>query len=466
MRGRMSTDAFERYFRGAPTSVDVEAIRREWLALAPPYDVETWILAMPRWTQRGYDYSGQQAWDLLQCDLSQADRHKPFCIYLHVPFCTSKCGFCDSYSFKLGSHQTEQQQAYVARLCDELCIWSVKGNLSQPPVSTVHLGGGTPTFLGERNLTRLVECVREYYQVSKTTEWALESTVQSLTPGMIRTMHQLGFRRLHVGVQTMESHVREAIGRRCSVEQVLERIETTLGLGWVVSVDLICGLPHQTLSGFVRGLETLINLGVHGFSMYELLIYPQNRKWAASHQLTERSHLPNYWLYQAGSHVLLERGLALNHFNHWANPRDANLYFSFPERNEDCLAVGTIADGVFGDFHYRHPRYAPYMQIARADFPGLEGGLRLNAREQYAHPVSTAIQAGYLTPTTLPYIRNIESSDECSTLEHWQEMLLVTGDERGGLRLTTNGSWFTGNMIRQVEDFVEKVPSQSLRLQS
>lgn len=139
-----------------------------------------WRLPLPVWAQRPYDDSGVRAWETLQRDLAGADPARPFCIYLHVPFCSSKCGFCDSYSFKLDSHRDERIAGYVDCLCRELRLWSEQGHLRQRPVSTVHLGGGTPPFLGEGGLARVVECCRDCFNVSPETEWALEATVESL----------------------------------------------------------------------------------------------------------------------------------------------------------------------------------------------------------------------------------------------------------------------------------------------
>src|SRR5205823_5946081 len=140
----------DEFLASAPPVVDVEAVRRACLALAPPYDVNTWQLPWPLWARRTYEDSGPRAWEILRADLAQpAAAAPPMCIYLHVPFCAQKCGFCDSYSFKLGAHQADHFQRYVDRLCYELRLWSAQANLRHRPVSTVHMGGGTPTFLGE-----------------------------------------------------------------------------------------------------------------------------------------------------------------------------------------------------------------------------------------------------------------------------------------------------------------------------
>jgi oxygen-independent coproporphyrinogen-3 oxidase len=220
---------------------------------------------------------------------------------MHIPFCTGKCGFCDSYSFKLGNHRQRTVEEYVRLLQEEMALWGHLGALVHRPVSTVHFGGGTPSFVGTEALTRIVRACAACFHTTDATEWALESTVYDLSTQLVEHLHALGFRRLHIGVQSLEDPTRAAIGRRCPAQAVLAKIDEVTKLGWIVSVDLVCGLPNQTLGGFLDGIRTLINHGVDGYSLYELLIYPQNRRWAEGHSLTRRAHLPNYLMFQAGA---------------------------------------------------------------------------------------------------------------------------------------------------------------------
>jgi len=446
----MDKPFFDNFFRQAPASLDLPAIREEWLSLGDEYDVESWQLPLPLWAQRPYNDSGERAWQALTQDLAGTDSSRPMCIYIHIPFCSSKCGFCDSYSFKLENHRDAHIEKYLERICAELRLWSHTENLSQRPVSTVHLGGGTPAYLGESAMRRLVECYRENFAISPNTEWALETTVESLTPIMIATLHDLGFRRLHIGVQTMENRVRATIGRRRSSEEVLQATQATLALGWIVSVDLLCGLPGQTLEGYLEGIQSLMAVGVNGFSLYELLIRSQNHRWAEFHGLTRRSHLPNYFMMQAGANLLESNGYHKNLFNHWADKKDTNVYFTFPRREEDCLAIGAIADGVFGDYHYRHPRYQSYLETDESHSPGLEGGLRRNAQETKLQPLTAAILSASIQQDLFADFNRIIISG-IPLIERWLAHSLVRWDANGGLDLTTNGTWFAGNMVTELK---------------
>jgi coproporphyrinogen III oxidase-like Fe-S oxidoreductase len=245
------------------------------------------------------------------------------------------------------------------------------------------------------------------------------------------------------------------IGRRKSPGEVIHCIHSTLEREWIVSVDLLCGLPYQSLSGYIGGIQALLAAGVDGFSLYELLIYPQNRRWAEKNGLLQRSHLPNYWTFQAGAHLLHERGFSKNLFNHWVNPRDTNIYFTFPTRGEDCLAVGALADGVLGSYHYRHFGYAHYLQAAQAGLPGLDGSLKRTILEDCAQPLISAILSGTIS-ADFTSLLGLPDVDGIPPIERWLANALVEPDGAGGMRLTANGSWFAGNLVADANQAVRR----------
>jgi coproporphyrinogen III oxidase-like Fe-S oxidoreductase len=442
-------ESFERCFRAAPPEVDVEAIRREWTALRPPYQVENRRLPLPVWARRGFSETGEQAWAILRHDVAGMDPGKAFCIYLHIPFCARRCGFCDCYSFPLRRHKARHVDRYLSLLVQEARIWSRLGTLSRRPVSTVHLGGGTPTFLGEEPFGRLVQDLGRCFSMGPHTEWALESTTSELSDGMFAQLDRLGFTRLHVGVQSLQDDVRRAIHRREPATTVLAKIVRAVEMGWVVSVDLILGLPGQTLRGVLDDIKALETAGVDGFSLYELQLSSRNRRFAERHNLAGQGRLGSYFLLQATSRYLASLGYRKTLFNHFARQRDTNRYFTFPERGEDCLALGTIADGVFGDYHYRHPEYKAYCQRVGEAFPGLQGGLRRSAAENRLHPLEIALLAGHIPVELFEDVLGAERAR--ALFRRWRTSALVEDDAQPGhLRLTANGSWFTGKMMAQL----------------
>ena len=455
----MEQRSFDQFFHSAPAQVDVEKIRQEWLALQsgvpPRYQIAERHLPMPIWARRPFTEGAEQAWQSLSQDVPTIDPERAFCIYVHVPFCDSRCSFCDCYSFRLGSHQEQHIDGYLDLLAQEMRLWSALGSLSSRPVSTIHFGGGTPTFLGVEPFTRLVGLCREFFACGPETEWALESTVSELSPGMVSCLRELGFTRLHLGVQTLQDEVRQVLSRRAPAAAVLATIRGAIDMGWIVSVDLIYGLPGQTLDGLLSDIRSLHAAGINGFSLYELQRSSRNRAFIEEHGLRDHDRQVNYYLAQAASHLLSALGYRKTLFNHFADAWDTNLYFTFPERGEDCLALGTIADGYFGDYHYRHPEYATYRRSVSRCSPGLQGGLRRNEVEQSLQPLTIALLSGSVAPALFA------DPGGRALLRDWQRSLLLADDpETGNLRLTGNGSWFVGNMI---SDLVHIASSGAMR---
>jgi coproporphyrinogen III oxidase-like Fe-S oxidoreductase len=258
-------------------------------------------------------------------------------------------------------------------------------------------------------------------------------------------LNALGFTRLHVGVQSLQDGVRRLLNRRSTASTVLQTISGAVETGWIVSVDLIYGLPGQTLEGLLADIRALKAVGVDGFSLYELQVSSRNRRFAQQHGLDRRDRRLNYLLAQVASRFLVAAGFEKTLFNHFAGDQDTNLYFTFPVRGEDLLALGAIADGVFGDYHYRHPEYAAYCRSVNGSFPGLQGGLRRNAAENRLQPLVTALMAGRVPPSL------VADAAIQPLFAAWSEsLLLASHPPNGDMRLTGNGSWFVGNMISQL----------------
>jgi coproporphyrinogen III oxidase-like Fe-S oxidoreductase len=443
----MELRVFDRFFgaNAVPPEVDVEDIRREWLGLRGGYNIADRQLPLPVWGRRPFTESGEGAWRILCEDVPPIDPARPFCVYIHVPFCTERCHFCDCYAFRLASHRERHIGRYLDLLDQEMRLWSQLGTLASRPVSTVHLGGGTPTSLGLEPLECLVGRCREHFADGPATEWALESTASALSPEMLLCLEGLGFARLHIGVQSLQDGIRRILNRRATAQEVLNVIASAVAMGWIVSVDLIYGLPDQMLGGLLEDIRSLVAAGVEGFSLYELQISSRNRHFARRHGLDKRDRRVNYLLTQVVSRFLISLGYEKTLFNHFAGTADTNLYFTFPARGEDLLALGTIADGLFGDYHYRHAEYAAYCRGVDAHSPGLQGGLRRNDGENRLQPLVTALMAGRVPPSLFadPVARTL--------LSGWRESRLLAEDPQGGdLQLTGSGSWFVGNMISQL----------------
>jgi coproporphyrinogen III oxidase-like Fe-S oxidoreductase len=442
-------DLFDQFFSSDIPGLDREALRKEYLSLHSPYIITSRRLPEPVWRRRGYTETGPAAWGKLQTILPSIEPERAFCIYVHIPFCADKCHFCDCYAFPLRRQVTSHIQAYSAHLEGEIRLWGSQPALACRPVSTVHFGGGTPLFLGAAAFRRLVEQIRSTFHTVPSTEWALETTSSELTEEMFQVLDSLGFNRLHLGVQTLDDPIRRLINRREPAGAVLEKISRSVERGWITSVDLIFGLPRQSLASFLNDIRLVAKAGGNGYSLYELQHSSHNRPFIERAGLADRDRTFDYFLLQAGTQLLNTLGYTKNLFNHFADEEDSDLYFTFPERGEDCLALGTIADGVFSGYHYRHPEYATYSRNVSSSFPGLEGGVKEDPRPGLS-VLESSILSARLAKSLFTESLGIGRAETLFTA--WLEAALIAPDvETPDLyRLTANGSWFTGEMMAQM----------------
>jgi oxygen-independent coproporphyrinogen-3 oxidase len=287
--------------------------------------------------------------------------------------------------------------------------------------------------------------MRERLGISAGTEWAIESRTSLLAGEHLDRLRRWGFRRLHVGIQTLEDEARKLIGRREPGETAARRVASALAAGFTVSADILFGLPRQTLCGLIATLDRLVALGVHGFSLYSLHVSARNRRFLERIVDPAAGPLRDYVLFQAASQCLARNGYRKNHFTHFARIEDRNLYYTHPQREEDLLGLGPTADGVFGSYHYRHPELEEYLRGAGNGGVALEGGLRESPLERRIRPAAAQLMGGRVSAEAL------QAAGATSLLEPWSRCALIEGEPAGtGFSLTANGSWFVSDMLDEL----------------
>lgn len=476
---------------GAGLLPDAEAILVSWRAARSLFDLARCSLPRPAWAGRDYEHDGEAAWrELVRC--APRGPAEAISIYVHVPFCDRRCGFCDCYSLPLrtgaavtpgpsGSARTgagSREQAYVESLLREMDAWCRLDCVGDRPVTTVHFGGGTPNALRPASLARVVEECRSRFGATPATEWALESTSRLLGDDHLDELRDLGFSRLHVGVQTLEDEMREGLGRKESAEAVTGKLARAVEKGFAVSVDMIYGLPGQEVGSFLEGLDRLVSTGVHGFSLYRLQVTRRNRGFMKRLGADARDAVVDYLLFQAGEQYLRSRGFRKNHFTHFALRQDRQLYYRHAQRGEDLLALGPTADGRFGHYLYRHPEYRGFVgpsPPAREAGPALEGGMWESRVERRTHRARTGLMASSVA------WQELRELDAEPLLELWLAGdMLAEGQAPSAARpalagvaegpsgpgserfeLTANGSWLIDTMIRQLVERVAAAERES-----
>lgn len=188
----------------------------------------------------------------------------PVSVYVHVPFCVAKCGYCDFFSL-LGR---EEDAEPFARALRAAASWWVERGLGTAPVS-LYVGGGTPTMLSEV-LPALVRELRETLCVSGGAEITVEANPDSLTGPLARALAETGVTRISLGVQSLDDAVLCTLGRAHDAPQTVEAAGHVTSAGIELAVDLMCGVPGQSAASWADTLERAIALGPAHASVYPL----------------------------------------------------------------------------------------------------------------------------------------------------------------------------------------------------
>ena len=211
---------------------------------------------------------------------------KPLGLYLHIPFCKSKCAYCDFYSLP---HSEEKMDAYTAALIRHL--EEVAPRCAAHTADTVYFGGGTPSYLGEKRLTKLLKTVKKRYHVAADAEITLEANPDSAGDWKaLRALRRAGFNRVSLGVQAADDGLLRRIGRVHTWDQVLSSVAAARMAGFDnLSLDLIYGLPGQTMAAWQDTLRAAAALETQHISCYGLKVEPGTPLW----QQRESADIPD-----------------------------------------------------------------------------------------------------------------------------------------------------------------------------
>ena len=192
-------------------------------------------------------------------------KNKPAGLYVHVPFCGTKCLYCDFYSVPSTSLSAE----WLDALAREALLYKDRFSF----FDTLFLGGGTPTLLSEKEISRLMETLYRHFRFSTDAEITLEANPNDLTIEKLFTYKTLGFNRISLGVQSMDDRDLEFLGRRHTAFQAAHAVEHIHAAGFPhLGIDLIYGLPKQTDTQWKKTLEKVLAFEPHHISCYQLTV--------------------------------------------------------------------------------------------------------------------------------------------------------------------------------------------------
>lgn len=281
-------------------------------------------------------------------------------VYIHIPFCEKKCSYC---GFFLNASHEKMLEKYTKLLIEEIKITAQYERAQTGTINAVYFGGGTPSTLATKDIERLVKTVYEELPLARDCEVTYESRIHDMTDEKIEAMLKGGVNRFSLGVQSFDTKVRKSVGRIDPKEVVVDRLRRMVEYdGAAVTIDLMFGLPYQTMETWLNDIETQLEIGIHGGDIYQLNVYPTSD--LAKH--IEKGQVPSCMSCnnQGKLYVKTLEYIKLMHPevhffdpSHWAvSRRERNLYNYISKQKVDMLCFGSSAGGRLDDVGIRQHR--------------------------------------------------------------------------------------------------------------
>lgn len=297
--------------------------------------------------------------------------HAPRALYIHIPFCTNKCHYCDFTSYVLKGQPVDE---YLDALEREMAM--TVEQLVPEVIHTVFVGGGTPTVLTPPQMERFLSSVKRYFPIHPDAEFTMEANPGTTDLDKLKAMKAGGVNRISFGVQSFDNVLLERIGRIHNVEDVYKSIENARAAGFNnLSIDLMFGLPGQTVELLSDSVNRALELELPHYSLYGLKV-EENTLF---HALYERNELPlppeedELAMYMLLIDKLKAAGYEHYEISNFAKPGFESKHNTTYWRNEPYYGLGAGAHGYAkGQRHVNIKGVQPFIDATLSRLPRLE----------------------------------------------------------------------------------------------
>ncbi|RYV52559.1 radical SAM family heme chaperone HemW [Pengzhenrongella frigida] len=324
----------------------------------------------------------------LPASVAEGAAGRAFGLYLHVPFCTVRCGYCDFNTYtsaELGGGANQASYADTALREIELAARVLEGaGLPERPLATVFVGGGTPTVLPPGDLARMLDGARSAWGLAPGAEVTTEANPDSVTPESLAQLAEAGFTRVSFGMQSARPHVLATLERTHDPRRIPDVVRWARAAGLAVSLDLIYGTPGESPDDWRASLDAVLATGVDHVSAYALVV-EQGTKMAVQVRRgdlalpTEEDQAAKY---EIADELLSAGGLQWYEVSNWGRtPAQACQHNLAYWRGDDWWGIGPGAHSHIGGdaggglrwWNVKHPRaYAERLEAGLSPAAGRE----------------------------------------------------------------------------------------------
>lgn len=287
-------------------------------------------------------------------------------LYIHIPFCKTKCDFCYYLSFPLINEPVPEE--YVNALLVELDLYAQMPQIQAKKVRTIYFGGGTPTLLNEKQLLRLIQTIFEKYSISEELEFCFEAGPDiNLSWEKVNLMRKLGVNRISIGCQSTDTEVLKMNGRYHTPEiffrtyNMLKEAEFPC-----INVDIMSGLIGQSYDSFLNTIDDILNISPQNISIYKLEIYLNNKlyKRLRGNEIELCSDDMEIVQVREGYKRIIQSGYTLaNHFSFYSDKKYDHIHRREIWNGAEMLGIGLSSHSSINGYLYQNEAiYESYLQ--------------------------------------------------------------------------------------------------------
>nr|WP_228373521.1 radical SAM family heme chaperone HemW [Demequina gelatinilytica] len=378
-------------------------------------------------------------------------------VYIHVPFCSVRCGYCDFNTYAPGEVEGATREGYVEAALQELELARTTMRGDARAVRTVFFGGGTPTMLDSSALIALLDGVRGTWGLSADAEVTTEANPDSVTRESLHALARAGFTRVSLGMQSAVPHVLATLDRTHNPANVERAVAWARDAGLKVSLDLIYGTPGESLSDWRASLEAVLALEPDHVSAYALVIEPGTRMGAQLRRGEVEPTDPDVQadMYELADTLLSEAGYSWYEVSNWARESADRCRHNMAYwRSQDWWGIGPGAHSYLGPrivdgtetaarrwWNVKHPR-AYAARLAAGESPEAEGE-ELSPEDLRLEEVMLRLRLREGVPA-----ESIDGRADAVARLIADELLDGAAAVRGTLRLTRRGRLLADMVVR------------------
>lgn len=447
-----------------------KALKTQRLAGLDVAQIRRLDVAVPRYTS----YPTVPAWsdefgpsDYAKALQEAANKTEPLSLYVHIPFCREMCTYCGCNV--VVSRDPARADRYLEALEQEIKL--VAQHLGERRrVTRLHLGGGTPTFLTEKQLSRLWQAISGQFDIMDDAELAVEIDPVVTSREQLALLRGFGFRRLSMGVQDFDPEVQQAVKRIQTVDDTEAILTYAREIGFQsVNFDLIYGLPKQTLTSWAKTLEEVARLRPDRIATFSFAYVPEVRKNQRKlEQADMLSGTDKLELFGLAHDILTRAGYRPVGLDHFALPDDElciaqekrSLWRDFQgytvHRQSDTIAFGITGISNLGQNYAQNSKsLRDYQEAVAAGRLPTEKGLRLSTEDQQRGNIITQIMCNFWVDVGKDAQKTY--ADELARLADLEREGLVRLKD-GEVSVTSTGKLFVRN-VASVFDTYLSAPS-------